>query len=71
MSKTELKKDSKNKPWGGREPVVIDGHFDNPTRKWNGDICSKCGTRMRKWFDRQEFTGYKCDNCGEERKPND
>ena len=28
----------KNKePWNGKEAVVIDGHFDNPKREWNGD----------------------------------
>lgn len=32
------------KPWNGKEAVVIDGHFDNPSKTWNGenDIC-KCG----------------------------
>lgn len=26
--------------------------------------CKKCGDTVRKWFDRQVFTGYFCNNCG-------
>lgn len=24
-----------SKPWNNKEPIVIDGHFDNPEREWN------------------------------------
>ena len=32
----ELRKKRDIKPWGGKEAIVIDGHFDNPKREWNG-----------------------------------
>lgn len=30
----------------------------------NKYICPKCKKIMRKWFDRQEHSGFGCDECG-------